>query len=327
MRRYSDLDGMRGVLAIIIAVYHYGLNSLLWSLSGGYIQHAPWGVVVDVFFVLSGFVLLNSVAGKNMTVSGFFISRLFRLVPLYAVTTAVMVVVNVKYALTSSNLLGNLLLGTSFLGFAPLNPPAWSVGYELYIPLLLVACSPLLLRLQLTYMFGALCVLCIAGGYLAPVGGEGLARPVVGLLTGALVYRIHVIMPIHSGRAFPPLFCALLLAIAFTGTFPFLSYIAYPLAAVAVFLGAGGTTLFSFWPVQWLGRLSYAIYLIHWPVMNFSEFFLHIDGKNSPLVKLCWVSATILLSIAAYHWIERPLTIFGKRLSTARKLRDALSPG
>ena len=51
-RHFSDLDGMRGVLALVVMLYHFGLNSMLNRLVP--VGQVYWDLCVDFFFVLSG---------------------------------------------------------------------------------------------------------------------------------------------------------------------------------------------------------------------------------------------------------------------------------
>jgi peptidoglycan/LPS O-acetylase OafA/YrhL len=56
--RFTELDGMRGLLAVLVMLYHLGLNSQLARWTGGWLQASQWQLCVDFFFVLSGFVLI-----------------------------------------------------------------------------------------------------------------------------------------------------------------------------------------------------------------------------------------------------------------------------
>ena len=81
-----DVQGLRGVAVVLVIFYHVG-----FPLKGGFVG-------VDVFFVISGFVITRLIVGE--VVSGqafsfkrFYARRVSRLVPLYAlVTTSVMIV-------------------------------------------------------------------------------------------------------------------------------------------------------------------------------------------------------------------------------------------
>ncbi len=86
-RRFTELDGMRGVLAVLVTLYHFGLNSQLARLTGGWLQGSQWQLCVDFFFVLSGFVLMHTAGRSVLTVSAFAQRRWWRLAPSLAVGT------------------------------------------------------------------------------------------------------------------------------------------------------------------------------------------------------------------------------------------------
>jgi peptidoglycan/LPS O-acetylase OafA/YrhL len=77
--RYVTLDALRGVAAIIVVAFHSGRFLGVWVPRFGYLA-------VDLFFLLSGFVLAHSYERRfrlGMTTSKFLIARIVRLYPLY----------------------------------------------------------------------------------------------------------------------------------------------------------------------------------------------------------------------------------------------------
>jgi peptidoglycan/LPS O-acetylase OafA/YrhL len=74
-------------------------------------------------------------------------------------------------------------------------------------------------------------------------------------------------------------------------------------------------------PVVWIGRISYGIYLWHWPVIVIlSPARTGLDGAQLTLVR---VGATLGLSTASYYLIELPVR---ERRFFRRRLALALSP-
>jgi peptidoglycan/LPS O-acetylase OafA/YrhL len=62
--RFDALDGLRGIVALAVVIYHYGDHlGLPW------LPHA-W-VAVDTFFILSGFVLAHSYTRRVHAGMGF----------------------------------------------------------------------------------------------------------------------------------------------------------------------------------------------------------------------------------------------------------------
>src|ERR1700733_9805135 len=78
--RFYVLDGMRGIAAIIVMLYHFYLDMHLRYFKNSF-------VAVDFFFVLSGFVLCHAYGNKllnGMSVGEFLARRIGRLYPLFA---------------------------------------------------------------------------------------------------------------------------------------------------------------------------------------------------------------------------------------------------
>jgi peptidoglycan/LPS O-acetylase OafA/YrhL len=94
-----------------------------------------------------------------------------------------------------------------------------------------------------------------------------------------------------------------------------------PFPGLAAVLPAGGAALviaaglsdqsarvlrvLSLAPVRWVGRISYSLYLWHWPLI-----VLPAEGLQVPLplpVKVGLALATFPVAAASYHWIEQPI--------------------
>jgi len=146
--RYLALDALRGVAAFAVLFYH--LRNL--EAAGRPNHAASWFasgyLAVDLFFLLSGFVIAHAYGdrlGTALTFKGFMMARLIRLQPVIAIGT----LLGFAVALTS-RLLGlprapgmlaivtslplNLLMMPNPLipwGIFLFNPPAWSLFYEL----------------------------------------------------------------------------------------------------------------------------------------------------------------------------------------------------
>jgi peptidoglycan/LPS O-acetylase OafA/YrhL len=89
-----------------------------------------------------------------------------------------------------------------------------------------------------------------------------------------------------------------------------------PLAALAVlgavlFIGgrAGGSGsrlhgIFASVPLRFLGRISYSLYLVHWPLIVFVRSW---RGELTPAIAAGLAVASVLLAVALHHAVEQPL--------------------
>jgi peptidoglycan/LPS O-acetylase OafA/YrhL len=136
---YSTLDGLRGVAAIAVVGYHA-------KVFLGFRPESAY-LAVDLFFVLSGFVLAHAYdkeLGNKLSWVAFFRKRVIRLFPLYLAGSAIaaaaaavaVFVAHDAHQWTANTLLIAVLMGIvmmpSFVGanIFPLNDPSWSLFFE-----------------------------------------------------------------------------------------------------------------------------------------------------------------------------------------------------
>ena len=85
--RFEVLDGMRGVAAIAVMLHHYAMFSDFNVGASPFLGNAT--AAVDLFFMLSGFVLLHSYAGRlqaGMPASDYLKKRVVRLYPFFLIS-------------------------------------------------------------------------------------------------------------------------------------------------------------------------------------------------------------------------------------------------
>ncbi len=313
-RRFTELDGMRGLLAVLVMLYHLGLNSQLARMTGGWLQASQWQLCVDFFFVLSGFVLIHTGRQSNLSVLSFAQRRWWRLAPSLAVCTlAVWALAPQAWPWTT--VLANLLLIAPMLGLPLLNSPGWSISYEFVLPVLALWAWPrlpwlarlptagvlaLLLAVQASVMLG------LATGQ--PWAGSDLLRASVGLLLGAALYRHwqHTPRSPHTTRSTLALVaCVAVMALA--GVAPWAAVLFPPGCAAALWWGTGASGLFSRAPLQWLGRHAYAIYLTHVPVLMAAIAAMGEPATRGVAPKLALIAVTFVVAALLHRMVEAPL--------------------
>jgi peptidoglycan/LPS O-acetylase OafA/YrhL len=287
--RFRTLDGVRGVAAWLVAVFHL---QQLWHRDGiaGYLA-------VDLFFGLSGFVLALTYEERlerGMGVAAFAGRRLLRLVPLYLVGLMLGIA-----SLAWRRWLGGpgeaavgdlgcaVAFGAAMLpdpcsaDLFPLNGPAWSLFLELAVNLLFAAALwrlPTRALAALVTAAGVALVLSIGAPEYANVGwawhnlGAGAIRTVFSFGCGMLLFRWHAGARRASAAALLPV--ALVAAVIAIGppsgsrawAEPLTVTLLWPaLLAIATRVepqSPGVARLFARW-----GDLSYPLYAIHWPLL------------------------------------------------------------
>ena len=149
-KRFDALDGLRGIAALGVLLLHFGQRSLPWLA-----PHGP--LAVDFFFLLSGFVISHAYETRlrdGLSVSAFISARLIRLYPLIFAGAAIGALgyLHVYRGATLAVVLltGLLLLPTPLAPISegrmsvPINPPSWSLMFELLANVAYAALVPVL---------------------------------------------------------------------------------------------------------------------------------------------------------------------------------------
>ena len=96
-------------------------------------------------------------------------------------------------------------------------------------------------------------------------------------------------------------------------------------AALIMGLQAPGPlrTVFSLGPLVWLGRISYGVYVFHWPVFVLATGrSLNLRGWPLFLVR---IAITLLVAVASYWLVERPVRLSRRRPRLALSLAVPVS--
>ena len=192
-REIRCLTGLRGVAALLVVLHHSApTDRFAWlsSLS----QHGYLGV--DVFFVLSGFVMahvhhgLNGRWGEAGVLRGFLMQRAGRVYPLYILLTLACIplalgrLLPLKTPLSFAKIAENVMLVQGWGLDLGIDPPGWSLSTEaaayLLFPLLLAAC----LSRRRVVAIGTACAVLAAYAVLATLSDAALQE--VGWRHGAL---------------------------------------------------------------------------------------------------------------------------------------------
>jgi peptidoglycan/LPS O-acetylase OafA/YrhL len=109
------------------------------------------------------------------------------------------------------------------------------------------------------------------------------------------------------------------------------------LGALLVIYGGGGgsephvtdghkLSLFSFAslsrfrPAQFLGDISYSLYLYHWPLLVFVPFILPFPSHSAKLIKVILFLASIVLAWLSYRFVETPTRTFNLKKAANAKI-------
>ncbi|NRP19367.1 hypothetical protein LPJGGPFB_02622 [Ensifer adhaerens] len=327
------LESLRGFAALAVAVHHFRYGSLLSE--NAFIRHGY--LMVDFFFVLSGFVIALNYANRLSTpaeVASFQRRRFWRLYPLHLFTLLIFLGIEcLKYVfeqrtgIVSNNpafvvsdasaFLANLfLLQGVVLNELGFNIPSWSISVEFWTYLifaLTMGLSRLEMRWCLVLAGGAAVVLlALEGGRLETDPIFAIIRCVFSFFLGAWAASLHVRVPRKAATPMAAGTLALVVA-AIWGLGGTHAEILLPplfaLTIVAVASLEADTSLRRFleWPFfVWLGTVSYSVYLTHsivgWVVTQVLRFGLkvptHVAADGDTVLALGQGFAT-LVTLAA----------------------------
>jgi peptidoglycan/LPS O-acetylase OafA/YrhL len=347
------LTAIRGLAAWWVVLFHLRFLLAPWISAGALAFLARGNLAVDLFFILSGFVIaLNyseRVAGGGVRAYGDFLFRRFaRIYPLHLLILlgfAAYALAAVRFGSARVEEQGwgyyfaslGLVQNWGLTGEARWNVPAWSISTEamayLLFPLLVALLMPLRRPLRLL----AACVVLLGlsvepyfwlTGHPFPnaVAQTGLYRCLAQFALGMALCGLWQRLPRRSWL--PPVLMAVAAMLA--AAFILLNAPVVPLAWAALILALA--LLPSAGPLEapafvWLGRISYATYLSHYLLLTLFKFVFVTAGQPvSPARLALYLLAVLAASAALYHGFERPaqarLLAWWKR----RRPRAALAP-
>ncbi len=348
--RYYLIDGLRGVAALLVVLHHF-YNETAGSIRDAVAVILPrpieWVIErgtagVDIFFIISGFVIALSVGRSRVTpryFANFALRRSLRLDPPYwtaiLLSLAIAVVGDkvMKRPIvlpTWDGLLANMTYLQNILRYPRLVFVSWTLVHEIQFYLLFIG----LLALAQRASPGS-----GRGGDPAPLwwfacfGATGLASlfwPSTGL-------RFQQAWCVNTWYLFSAgVFCYLLfskkigpwLALAYLGPVcvvllsnpnPHSVTAVLTLALLLVASRAGGMEgWLTAAPLQYLGRISYSLYLIHWPIgnrlLNLGAKYQHGSTLRGVAMFVGACAISILAAEALHRLVEAPSMRLARRL-------------
>jgi peptidoglycan/LPS O-acetylase OafA/YrhL len=333
-KRFTGLDGLRGVCALIVAIYHCDL-----ALHTGHLLYRAW-LSVDVFFILSGFVITLNYEDRlraGLGLWGFTKLRARRLTPVHLIgvfTASIAAMAAFAYfgaspsglwTLVSVMALGMLLIPVTLTPlrdvFArqgeifPTNPALWSLLGEWIANILYAAFFRTLTRRALVAVAFLIALPLLARTVFHGAWGGGgryddylwgVGRAVLEFLIGVIIYRYQ---RSNSFARLPSLRPELLYATWFfltavpdsVGGAMFSAVLSLAVAPVLVVLLARTEEPVPKYLI-WLGAISYPLYASHFAVVNVAAIVLLRHARSANIL---WIIPMISTAVLIAWVIER----------------------
>jgi peptidoglycan/LPS O-acetylase OafA/YrhL len=331
----ADIDGLRALAVIPVVLYHVGVA----GFPGGFIG-------VDVFFVISGYLICGMIDGDirkgSFSLANFYKRRVLRILPalfvMFLVTSilAYLYCLPVEledYARSLASAVGSIsnlyFAGTAGYFDAPAETKpllhTWSLGVEeqfyLITPLLMLIAYRVLPK-HAKLLFAIVTAVSLAAAfavsyrnttflfYLTPFRAWELT------LGALLSIRFFPAPRSEFGRnACGVIGMLLLLGVIFLGSSSAPLLLMTSLAAIgaALLIAAGerGTSTVGRWlslrPIVFIGLISYSLYLWHWPLIVFQRTNgLLVPGSSGVTAKLALIATSIGVACLSWKFIEMP---------------------
>lgn len=328
----QDIQALRGLAVALVVLDHIGLM----YLKNGYLG-------VDIFFVISGFLITSIIAGKikekSFSFSDFYLRRARRLLP-SAFTTIILTSIGSVFFLNSielqalqSQIIGALTFSINFVlwgqtgyfdvaaSFKPLLH-LWSLAVEeqfyLFLPVILIFTPRRLWPHTIAALIAASLAVCIyllstdtsAAFYLLPSRAWELLIGSAGALVAHSDRARRVCKPLVV-----PAVVGLIAIQFFTTGLPHPGVDALIVcAATLILILARSEALNSskvLKPLASLGNISYPLYLVHWPLIVFMNS--SYIGPIPLETKVGVVLLSVVLAVVMHKAIENPFRFAGKR--------------
>lgn len=349
--KIQSIHLLRGMAVIFVVLYHFKgyLNDVYVQRDLGQILFGSGGFGVDLFFMISGFII--SLSTQNVTSKAVFaVRRFFRIYPAFIIVFLVGAVAVYRFDQSENLLRGLFFIHRDYSNASPgfgynVLGPAWTLTYEIYFYTLfavamaishkyrtaiasILLVTPIFI-LQL-YFDGSISINGDAAASI-PVGHHAygflrfISSPMlVEFVVGMFFYELYKNISITASKGISTFI--LMLSIGFFVTNYFSGHFngfgmdkAGVISAVLLFgflfydkhVGFGDNKF-----IGYLADVSFSIYISHYLFINLTnfykpEFFINTSGVG----RLClMLTITMAAGTILHFYVERPFIYIGKSI-------------
>lgn len=336
------MEGLRGFAVFLVFLVHYTTLVKPWvtnlpTLALASAIHTIGNTGVDLFFVLSGYLIYGSLIERPQNFFKFMSRRIARIYPTFTVVFAIYVTLSL--AMLDENkipanfregliyLVQNFLLLPGLFPIEPMITVAWSLSYEMFYYLVIPLMIGLLKLRVRTSAWRVGFFLILAAAIVVSCGATGGLIRLVMFISGVLLCET-----LKNGKSLPKsnffgaialitgLLATLIPLGGWVGTTVRISvlFVSYYIFCWACFQDSRGLlpTVFSWTPLRWLGNMSYSYYLLHGLALNaaFLALAAVVPEKNNQseifwaLLPIMFVT-TLIPSAVLFLAVERRFSL------------------
>ncbi|MCP1488004.1 peptidoglycan/LPS O-acetylase OafA/YrhL [Pseudomonas fluorescens] len=321
----SDINGLRAIAVLSVILFHFKVN----GFDGGYVG-------VDIFFVISGFLMTKIILGKiergQFSVIDFLRARLLRIYPPMLALLAVGVVSGYFFlnpddykilagrAIYAVASISNIRFYTDSLDYFAADQSSnwllhlWSLAVEVqfYLIFPLLLCLVRSRRIALSLLMVLFTVSLLFCVWLTPHSQSAafflLPTRVWEFVAGGLAYISGPYLSVWMRKILAGAGLALIAASIFflRESMAFPGWLAIiPVLGTALVIAAERESKILSNPIsQFFGTISYSLYLWHWPVWVAARQYRIEPGPQTAFLLLC---ISILLAFLSYQLVEKPV--------------------
>ncbi|EOL8936937.1 acyltransferase family protein [Cronobacter dublinensis] len=310
----DNIQILRALAALMVVTNHF-----LGGTVGGIFKYNG-GFGVDIFFVISGFLMIYTQRDDKTPVS-FFMSRVRRIYPLYIILSIPLIFITFPLERMLA-IVGNLLLlpGLNFPDYHMANDPAWTLVYEMIFyamfsvalifsrkPVIVCVITCSIIVLCLTFVEGQKRLGWVNLGYI--LTDKLMLNFAAGCVLAILFKYVRFRIPFLLGIVITIGMCYLALKVL-TPLDRFYKYgiPAIVIVAVALITKTGSGFIYQFF--HKVGDASYSIYLSHVYLIILFKVFISTNNNNWFILyysSFAFIIFSILFGMYVCKAIEKPI--------------------
>ncbi|KQT49887.1 hypothetical protein ASG47_05375 [Devosia sp. Leaf420] len=329
---YNSIQYLRAVAALGVVAHHLAVQFPRFGSTLELPEFLSAGV--DLFFIISGFIMWMTTRESDITPAQFYRKRIVRVVPLYWLVTSFLVLVAfaAPSVLQSGAFdLNHIIASYLFVPYPhpvvdaiyPILVPGWTLNYEMFFYAIFGAALFLPVTARLWAVGGLLILLSVFGAVTSPTNAAlkfWTDSILIEFLFGMLIAALLSSGRLTLGRvpAWTLIIAGLVLvAIPGISTHGLSRTWFFGVPAAMILIGAVSLDAIGDigrWRIpKLLGDASYSIYLSHGITLSAMSHVwqrLNLGGEPIAILAFCiaGMSAAIIVGIAVYFFVERPLT-------------------